>query len=389
MHAAAPINSRQKLSQARRIVIKIGSRILIEANGRPARRRIGALVKDIAALRRAGHEVILVTSGAIGTGMHTMGLRRRPTRLPELQMAAAIGQSRLMTLYDRLFAKEHCLVGQVLLTHADLKHRTRHLNARATMRAMLQRGLIPIINENDVVAVDEIKFGDNDLLAALVVHLLNADLLILLTSTDGLRRAMRAGRTQRLALVPEITKDILKLARDKADELSTGGMFSKLEAAAAATKAGTAVVIADGRRSAILRQIMTGIDTGTLILPEPLLPQRALDARARWIAFFQKPQGTLWVDDGARRALELQGKSLLPIGIKKTEGNFAAGAAVDIKALDGTLIARGLVAYASGDIHLIQGHRSKEICQLLTTPGAAEVIHRDNLALLRQPTASG
>ncbi len=383
MNAMPQINDRQTLPAAHRIVIKIGSRILVQQSGRPETERIQSLVRDIAALKHAGREIILVTSGAIGTGMDALGLRRRPTRLPALQMAAAIGQSRLMTLYDRLFSAENCLVGQVLLTHDDLKRRVRHLNARNTMLAMLQHGTIPIVNENDVVAVDEIKLGDNDILASLVVHLLNADLLILLTTTDGLRETDAGGRSRRVPVVPTITREVLALAQGKGSELSSGGMASKLESAGAAVKAGAAVVIADGRKPGIIQCILAGEDTGTLIPPAGRTPQNALSARERWVAFFHKPAGTLIIDDGARRALEQNGKSLLPIGIKKTEGEFAAGAAVDIKALDQTLIARGLIAFSSRDVRRIQGHRTDDIAAILGTDKFEEVIHRDNMVLIK------
>ncbi len=383
MNTTTPLNDRANLPAARRIVIKIGSRILVQQSGRPETQRIQALARDIAALKHAGREIVMVTSGAIGTGMDALGLHRRPTHLPTLQMAAAIGQSRLMTLYDKLFSAERCLVGQVLLTHDDLKHRVRHLNARNTMLTMLRHGTIPIVNENDVVAVDEIKLGDNDVLASLVVHLLDADLLILLTTTDGLRETDADGRSRRVPIVPAITGDVLALALGKGSELSSGGMASKLESAGAAVKAGAAVVIADGRKPGILQCILAGEDTGTMIPPAGRTPQNTMSARERWIAFFHKSSGTLVIDDGARRALEQNGKSLLPIGIKKTEGEFAAGAAVDIKALDQTLVARGLIAFSSRDIRRIQGHRTDDIAGILGTGKFDEVIHRDNMVLMK------
>jgi glutamate 5-kinase len=375
---------RAALRTSHRIVIKIGSRILVQQSGQPETERIQALVRAIAALKLGGREIVVVTSGAIGTGMDALGLLRRPAHLPDLQMAAAIGQSRLMTIYARLFTAEHCLIGQVLLTHDDLKHRTRHLNARNTMLRMLQRGVIPIVNENDVVAVDEIKLGDNDVLASLVVHLLDADLLILLTTTDGLRETDSSGRSRRVPIIPTITKEVLKLASGKGGELSSGGMLSKLESADAATKAGAAVVIADGRKPGILQCILAGEDTGTLIPAAGQTPQDTLSARERWIAYFHKPAGTLIIDDGARRALEQNGKSLLPIGIKKIEGDFDAGVVVDIKTIDQTLIARGLVAYSSRDIRLIQGQRTNAIAGILGTGKCDEIIHRDSMVLMHR-----
>ncbi len=373
---------RHKLTQSRRIVVKIGSRILIQRSGRPEMRRIRSLVRELARLRQADREVVFVTSGAIGTGMEALGMRRRPTCLPELQMAAAVGQSRLMTRYDTLFARERCKIGQVLLTHDDLKNRSRHLNARNTMLTMLSAGVIPVVNENDAVAVDEIKFGDNDLLASLVVQLINADLLIILTTTDGLHAPTVSNRSQRMAFLESITPEVLALASGKGSALSTGGMASKLEAAHAVTKTGATVVIADGRQSGIIGKIMSGADTGTLIRPVMDQHTQSLAGRKRWIAFFHKPQGALIIDDGARRAIEKNGKSLLPIGIKAVEGEFATGAVVDIKVADKILIARGLVSYSSHDIRLIQGHRTDAIAGILGTANYDEVIHRDNMAVM-------
>lgn len=375
--------ARQELAQARRIVVKIGSRILVQRSGRPEMRRIRSLVRELAKLRQSGHEVVFVTSGAIGAGMEVLGMKRRPTNLPELQMAAAVGQSRLMTRYDKLFVKEHCKIGQVLLTHDDLKHRSRHLNARNTMLTMLSAGVIPVVNENDAVAVDEIKFGDNDLLASLVAHLIEADLLIILTTTDGLREPATSGRSRRVACLESVTPKVLELASGKGSALSTGGMASKLCAASAVAETGAAVIIADGRQSGIIGKIMAGADTGTLICPAAEQCAASLTGRKRWIAFFHKPQGTLIIDDGARQAIERDGKSLLPIGIKKVVGEFSTDAAVDIKTADQTLIARGLVSYSSNDIRLIQGHRTDAIAGILGTADYDEVIHRDNMAIIK------
>lgn len=373
--------ARTALTRASRIVVKVGSRVLVQASGRPENRRIRALIREMAALSRAGREVVFVTSGAIGTGMEALGMKRRPTFLPDLQMAAAVGQSRLMTRYDKVFAAEHCRIGQVLLTHDDLKHRVRHLNARNTMLNMLRAKVIPVVNENDVVAVDEIKFGDNDLLASLVTQLIDAELLILLTTTDGLRAPLPKGRSRRVARVEAVTGDVLQLASGKGSPLSIGGMASKLLSARAAAQAGAHVVIADGRRAGIIAAVVAGKDAGTVILPVVDAPGGGLNKRKRWIAFFHKPGGTLILDDGARRAVEQGGKSLLPIGIKKVEGTFDVGACVFLKALDGTVIGRGLVAYSSREIRLIQGRRTDEIAPILGEENFDEVIHRDNLIL--------
>ncbi len=377
-----PDKTRAAVAGARRIVVKIGSRVLMQDSGRPNARRIRGLIRSMARLKHAGRELIFVTSGAIGAGMAALGMARRPGQLPELQMAAAIGQSRLMTRYGRLFGMENCLIGQVLLTHDDLKQRVRHLNARNTMLTMLRAGVIPVVNENDVVAVDEIRFGDNDLLASLVVHLIGADLLILLTATDGLREFFPSGRSRRIPVVPAITREIAALARGKGGELSSGGMSSKLESARAVARTGAMVVIADGRKAGILEDIMAGRDTGTLILPAGAAAADNLNHRKRWIAFFHKPQGALTIDEGACRAVARRGCSLLPIGVKSVEGEFSAGAAVDVSGPDGKIIARGLVSYSSHDLRRIMGRHSDAVAQLLGAAHYEEVIHRDNLALL-------
>ncbi len=370
---------RAALANARRIVVKIGSRVLVQKSGRPNMLRIGALVKDIAALARENREIVFVTSGAIGSGMEALRMKQRPTRLPDLQMAAAVGQSRLMTRYEDLFSAERRIIGQVLLTHDDLKNRARHLNARNTMLNMLRNGVVPIVNENDTVAVDEIKFGDNDLLASLTAHLIDADLLIMLTTSDGLIEKLPSGRARRLSCVEAVTKDILKMAEGKGSALSTGGMASKLQAARAAADTGIAVVIADGRKSCILKRIIAGNNTGTFIKPAG---GNTLHGRKRWLAFFQKPGGTLMVDDGARRAIIAHGKSLLPVGIRKIEGTFGVGMAVDITGRDGALIARGLSAYSSADLKLIMGRRTDTISHILGEEGYEEAVHRDNMVVL-------
>jgi glutamate 5-kinase len=377
-------NVRANLAGARRLVIKLGSRVLVRDTGKPETRRIRGLVRDAARLRREGRDVVVVTSGAIGTGMQALGLARRPTELPELQMAAAVGQSRLMRIYDRLFAAEGCTVGQVLLTHDDLKHRTRHVNAHNTMEAMFRAGIIPVVNENDVVAVDEIRFGDNDLLASLVAHLVRADLLILLSTTDGLREPSAGGRSRRVAFVPAVTREVLGLASGKGGPLSTGGMASKLESARKVAESGAPVVIADGRKPGILTAILAGADVGTLIAPRD--GKETLPGRKRWIAFFHKPAGTLVVDPGARAALESGGRSLLPIGVRAVEGDFPEGAAVDIRDTAGVVFARGLARLAAGDLRRVLGRRSADAARLLGRP-VEEAIHRDDLALMHAPAA--
>lgn len=362
--------SRSQLAAARRIVVKIGSRVLVQSNGRPDTRRMRTLVRQVAALRREGREVVVVSSGAIGSGMQALGMKRRPTAVTDLQMAAAVGQSRLMAAYDAFFSQEGFRIGQVLLTHDDLRHRTRHLNARNTMMNLLRHGIVPIVNENDVVATEEIKFGDNDLLAALVSLLVEADALILLTTVDGFRAPAGPKRTKRVPLLHGVTEHELALAVGKGSELSTGGMASKLQSAGMVASNGIPVVIANGRTDGVITDAAAGRDTGTLIAAA----DTTLSHRERWIALFHRTQGVLVVDDGAREALEKKGRSLLPIGIKTVEGAFEAGAVVAIRSLDGTDIAHGLTDYSSTELHLLKGKHSRDL-----PADTAEVIHRDNM----------
>lgn len=374
---------RTSLGSARRVVVKIGSRVLVQKSGRPDKRRMRELVRQVAALARDGREVVVVSSGAIGSGMEALGMGRRPTNLPDLQMAAAVGQSRLMAAYDQLFSRHGIRIGQVLLTHDDLRHRTRHLNARNTMMHLLRRGIVPIVNENDVVAVDEIKFGDNDLLASLVAILVEASALILLTTVDGFRAPGASGRTRRVPLLEGVSEENLRHAVGKGSDLSTGGMASKLQSAGMVATNGIPVVIANGRTDGVIEAIVRGEDAGTLIAPAVT----GLSHRQQWITFFHRTEGAVVVDDGAREALERKGRSLLPIGVRAVEGDFEAGAVINIKALDGTVLARGLTDYSSTEVNLIKGRKSAEVAALMGSPDYAEVIHRDNMVFVRkQPT---
>ena len=265
---------REFLPESRRVVIKIGTRVIAQPSGRPAMPQLRGLVRQVAVLRRAGYEILVVTSGAVGAGMEALGIRERPTTVPDLQMCAAVGQARLMAKYEALFAYEKMKVGQVLLTHGDFLHRVRFANARRTMEHLLHHGVVPIINENDVVADEELKadlsLGDNDYLAALVVKLVRADLLVILTTVDGLLAPTPRGQMRRVSCVEHLGTEIFKLVNPGKNALSKGGMDSKLHAAQIATKAGCAVVIANGRKNGVLVSVLAGEDTGTLILSSPL-----------------------------------------------------------------------------------------------------------------------
>lgn len=375
MSTADPI--RGCLLGARRVIVKIGSRVLVQKTGRPDRRRMRELVRQVAALHQAGREVVVVSSGAIGSGLEALGWRKRPTTLKLLQMAAAVGQSRLMAAYDELFAEHDIRIGQILLTHEDLRHRTRHLNAQETMLTLLAHRVIPIVNENDVVAIDEIKFGDNDLLAALTALLVQADALVLLTTVDGFRAPTAGGRTRRVPVLEGVSEKEFSLALGKGSQLSTGGMASKLQSAGMVAENGIPVVIANGRADGVLERVLAGADTGTLI--RPAAGADTLSRRERWITLFHRPEGTLEVDDGARIALLEKGRSLLPVGVRAVEGDFDAGAVVNIRASDGVLIGRGLSDFSATEIRLMKGKRSEELQALLSQSESPVIVHRDNL----------
>jgi glutamate 5-kinase len=297
--------------------------------------------------------------------MGVLGYEKRPEAVAEQQACAAVGQSRLMATYEHLFAEFGLHVAQVLLTHADLQHHERHHNARATLLTLLKRGVVPIINENDAVSTTELKFGDNDRLSALVAALLPADLLVILTSVEGVLENFGAPNARRVSVIPEIDAHIEELAGGTTSATAVGGMKSKIQAAKIVIRSGLPLVIAPGWSKTVLNEIVTGGDVGTLFKPGPA----KLRGRKRWIAFFNHSKGTLFVDAGARRALVENGKSLLPPGLTRCEGEFAAGDIVSICDGDGTEFARGMAAFSSADI-----------CEHKVARG--ELVHRDDLVIL-------
>ncbi|MDI6402600.1 glutamate 5-kinase [Balneolaceae bacterium ANBcel3] len=364
----------------RRVVVKVGSRVLVDDSGRPDPVRIASLIDQVAGLQKSGLEVVFVSSGAIAAGVEAIGWKQRPVNLPDLQMAAAIGQGVLLNIYTEQLKRHGFRLGQVLLTHTDLNDRVRHLNARNSMMAMFRNRVIPVVNENDVVAVDEIRFGDNDLLAAMVATLVDADLLILLTTSDGLYRTENGKMIDRIPFLQDITDETLDMALGKGSSWSSGGMASKLQSADRAIRAGTPVVIANGHQQDILNEVINGRDVGTLIMCRS--DQKKLNARKKWIAFFHRPQGSIFVDDGAVAAIIEKGFSLLPVGIERTEGRFRAGALVNIRNVKGKVIARGLTSYSRDDIERVRGKRSADIPFVLGDRHHEEVIHRDNMVLI-------
>jgi glutamate 5-kinase len=325
--------------------------------------------------------VVLVTSGAIVTGMARLGLAERPRTIPEKQAAAAVGQSALMWHYEAAFKRHDVPVGQVLLTAQDISDRARYLNARNTLGTLLELSVLPIVNENDTVAVDEIKVGDNDNLSALVASLIDADLLVLLTDVDGLYTANPSASpdARKLDTVEAITDDILRLVWDRSETVSIGGMATKLEAAQKAAAAGIPMVIASGRQDGVLARLLAGESVGTYFAPRA----DPLAARKRWIAFAVPPQGRLTVDAGALRALRDEGRSLLPSGVVEVEGDFAAGEVVAVVGqLDGRELGRGLVNFDAGELRKIRGAKTRQIEERLGYRSVDEVIHRDNLVIL-------
>jgi len=381
--ADAVAAERLALTRARRLVVKVGTGLVTSPGVGADPARIAALAGAIA-VARAGREIVLVTSGAIAIGMARLGLAERPRSIPEKQAAAAVGQSALMWQWEAAFERHGLAVGQVLLTAHDIRDRARYLNARNTLLALLGFSVLPIVNENDTVAVDEIKVGDNDNLSALVASLIEADLLVLLTDVDGLYTAdpARDPGARKLDTVPAITDDITGLVWRRPDNQSVGGMTTKLEAAQKAAASGVPLVIASGRQDDALARILAGEPVGTLFLPRA----DRLTARKRWIAFAVPPQGRLTVDAGALRALTGQGRSLLASGVVEVDGDFAAGDVVAVIAPDGRSgareFARGLVNYDAGEVRKLRGAQSRDIERRLGYRGVDEVIHRDNLVIL-------
>lgn len=373
---------RKTLKNKKRIVLKIGSSILVDAEGRLDAKRFRALASEVAWLRSQGRQVVLVSSGAIAGGMKRLGFKKKPTMIPQLQAIAAAGQTALMHEYEKAFAKHDLLPAQILLTREDLSNRRRYLNARHAIGELLRLGVVPIINENDTVAAHEIKVGDNDNLSALVANLVEGDLLIILTDIDGVYDADPRIRkdARRLPLIENIDATLRQGASDTLRAGSTGGMRTKLEAAEKAVHFGSAVVIAPGHLAKVVQKILAGEDVGTLIVPKEMGDR--LSARKHWLAYTLRSAGALVVDAGARAALAERGKSLLPSGICALEGSFHQGDPVDLKEEGGAPFARGLTSYSSQELSLILGRKTTEIEKILGYKYFDEVIHRDDLVLL-------
>jgi glutamate 5-kinase len=369
------------LAGAKRILIKIGSAVLSGEDGLDLQ-VIEQLVDEMAQLKKKGYQIVIVTSGAIASGKHRMGISGKLKSMPQKQALAAIGQGRLMRVYSNAFGKYGLHVGQILLTMSDLTDRKRFLNIRNTLSTLIEWGVIAVINENDTVAVDEIKFGDNDHLAAMITNTIEAHLLINLTSTEGLydRNPSESKKAKIIPLVKEFTKEIESAATEETTSIGMGGMKSKVLAAKKVTAFGIPCIIAPGRRKGVLHDIFAGKEIGTLFLPT----SEHLSSRKHWIAFTLRSRGRLIIDEGAKKALLEEGKSLLPSGVVRVEGDFAIGDPVTCVDMEGVTIAKGLANYGAPEIRKIMGVKSSRIEQILGYKDYDEIIHRDNLAITRE-----
>ncbi|MGI6549968.1 MAG: glutamate 5-kinase [Syntrophomonadales bacterium] len=374
------MDTRKDLQKCRRIVIKVGTSTITHASGKINLSRLEKLARELADLHNEGREVLLVTSGAVAAGVGRLGHRDYPKTLPLKQALAAIGQGALLHLYEKFFAEYGKDIAQVLLTKDDFDERLRYLNARNTLTTLLQLGAIPVINENDTVVVEEIKFGDNDTLSALVAEIVDADLLIILTDIDGLYSDdphvnTEAELYRELDEIPDIVE---KGLRGKGTRFSSGGMYTKLLAARTAMASGIPLVVANGREPGAVRGIVDGQRIGTLFKPK----EGRMQARKRWIAFGSQTHGKISVDTGAADAVVKKGKSLLPSGVVAVEGEFERGNVVSVQTIEGREIGRGMVNYSADEIRAIMGRRTNEIARVLGSKDYDEVIHRNNLSLL-------
>ncbi|MDY0260957.1 glutamate 5-kinase [Syntrophotalea acetylenica] len=366
------------LAQVKRVVVKVGSGVIFGQDGLDYD-VIGALSQDICGLLSRGYEVVLVSSGAVATGKGELGIVGRPQTIPLKQAAAAIGQSRLMRAWKDAFRPCGRCVAQILLTRDDLANRRRFLNARNTLMTLLEYGVVPIINENDTVVVEEIRFGDNDNLSALITSLAEADLLVILSDVDGLYDSNPKinPAARHFSVVERITEEIENMAGGAGSVVGTGGMSTKVEAAKRATLYGVGTVIVDGRRPGVLPGLMAGEELGTFFLPV----RQHMSARKHWISFSKASRGKLLVDEGARRALTDKGKSLLPSGVFAIEGTFERGDAVRICDAEGKEFAKGIASYSRQELERILGHNSSEIETILGYKYGDEAVHRDNLVV--------
>ncbi len=369
-----------KNSAAKIIVIKIGSSVLADEGGGLDRSLLKNIAEEVALVGKNGYGVILVSSGAILAGMQIMGLSKRPEYLPEIQACAAVGQAQLMRFYDEQFKKLDQVTAQILLTQDDINNRARYLNARNTLLALLRKGVIPIVNENDTVSTEEIKFGDNDRLSSLVANLIEADKLIIMSNVDGLYRFDRKEKTKKEIIhrVERIDEDIEMMAEDDRSRFGVGGMTTKLQAAKLAANAGIECILVNGKKKGVISAVMEGRPAGTVFAGR----QPKISARKRWIAYSSKAAGKIIVDRGAKEVLVNKNRSLLASGILECSGRFDVGDAIGIMGEDNKEFARGITNYSSAELNKIKGLKTGEIEKALGYKYYDEVIHRDNLVIL-------
>ncbi len=373
------MNTREQIKDAKRIVVKVGTSTLLHPNGKINLYRIEHLVRELSDLASQGKEVVLVTSGAIGVGMVRMGLEKRPDSIQERQALASIGQVLLMHLYDKFFTEYGQIAGQVLLTKENFANHSQYINGRNTIMTMLQKGMIPVINENDAVAIAEVKIGDNDTLSATVAAMVDADVLIILSDIDGVYDANPQTNPEAKLLreIGEITQAVEQLAGGAGSNVGTGGMATKIEAAKIATAAGVTMFIASGSQNGVVRAILQGEDYGTVFPPKPA----HLRARKGWLAFGRRISGVLFVDKGCVKALKA-GSSLLAAGITGTEGEYLAGSTVRVLTGDYQEIARGTINYDAAVVEKLKGRKTCDFASLIEGEIHEEVIHRDNMVLM-------
>jgi glutamate 5-kinase len=369
------MTNRELLKKAKRIVIKCGTSVVTNERGRLDREQLARLAQEIAEALKEGRDCLLVTSGAIAAGVEKLGLKSRPSSIPELQAAASVGQGLLMSEYAHFFGRQGVVVGQVLLTQNDFIYRENYVNARNTLSRLLDLKVLPIINENDATAVEEIRFGDNDFLAALVACGVEADALVFLTDTEGF---LKEGRL--ISEVSEISEDLEKWAGGAGTPFGSGGMVTKLQAAKVATAAGISMVIAHGKKEGTIAQVLSGEEVGTLFLPQ----KKRLSSWKHWIAYILPSKGRIKVDDGAKRALIEGKKSLLPVGVVSSEGGFEIGDAVDLVDQQGRVFAKGITSFSQREVEKVKGKRTCDLSEIFPGGFCEEVIHRDALVVLEK-----
>lgn len=363
--------------KSRRVVVKLGTGILTSGIGEIHDGRIREICRQIHLLKKENVRVVIVSSGAVGLGMGKLGLKQRPTDLATLQACAAVGQSILIQTWQQHFEPYGQTVAQLLLTRDDLRSRTRHLAARDTLEYLIDDGIIPIVNENDSVSVEEIKFGDNDVLSAMVASLIRSDYLLILSTAPGLINTAGDGKV--IPVIEKVTPEIQKLATGTTSATAVGGMITKLEAANIANRSGCGVFIADGSAEDVILQIFAGKNPGTFFVPSGA----PLESKKRWLAFFQQPAGTVRIDSGARKALIDEGGSLLAKGITAVEGDFRSGEIVNITDPDSETVARGVAQFSSEQIAQIRDKDISEIRPLFPTRKRFEIVHRNSMVMLK------